>query len=290
MQIPPYWVRGTYSAFDREGRELNCWAYGWSFTSEDEAHALAVERARRALERRSDARRAHDYDYSTPLREEIVDTLSIDDQPLALVTRNRYGALVLNTARVMFVDIDLETRSAAPSDLGFFARLKWAFSPAYRRARQAAGDRACRDEILAWLAADRRRAGRLYRTHSGYRLLLTDRLYQPREPDVAEIFNALRCDRLYRRLTERQECFRARLTPKPWRCGLERPPSIFPYVNAAAEQRQQQWLRRYEQASRAYRTCELLEAVGPAPDDDEIARIVELHDAFVLGAPPQPLA
>jgi hypothetical protein len=60
---------------------------------------------------------------------------------------------------------------------------------------------------------------RIYRTRAGLRLLATQGLVEA-DSDVADgVFEALGADPLYRKLCKTQKCFRARLTPKPWRCG-----------------------------------------------------------------------
>ena len=60
---------------------------------------------------------------------------------------------------------------------------------------------------------------RLYRTANGYRCLVTHRTYDPASQECRELLEALGSDPLYIRLCRGQHCFRARLTPKPWRCG-----------------------------------------------------------------------
>ena len=39
-----------------------------------------------------------------------------------------------------------------------------------------------------------------------------------------QVFDTLGADPPYRRLCRTQKCFLARLTPKPWRCGVAKPP------------------------------------------------------------------
>ena len=75
---------------------------------------VAGERVRGAGTRRTPRRRArrpasggattHQYLYGSrqPLREEIIRYLGDDGRGYAIITRNRYGALVLNTAQVPF--------------------------------------------------------------------------------------------------------------------------------------------------------------------------------------------
>jgi hypothetical protein len=99
--------------------------WGWG---RDEATAKreAVKRLERLIERLRRGEPFPDaYAYgSRPLREEIVQVLDgeSEDQPHAVLTRNRYGATVLNTTRLLFLDIDLP----APTLL---QRLRRLFAP-----------------------------------------------------------------------------------------------------------------------------------------------------------------
>jgi hypothetical protein len=85
-------------------------------------------------------------------------------------------------------------------------------------------------------------------------------------------------DPLYKRLCRVQECFRARLTPKFWRCGAPRPPSRFPWTSAAEESAMRAWEAEYHDCSQSYAVCELIDAIGNDRVHREAAAIVRLHD------------
>jgi hypothetical protein len=112
MIFPRFWAKGSHSGFVR---------WGWSDSSLAEAAALAQEGARKVAEGfaavgRPDRR----YGYADrPLREPVLRELRTSEGELAaVVTRNSYGCLVLNTVRVMFVDVDLpEPESGRASGL-----------------------------------------------------------------------------------------------------------------------------------------------------------------------------
>jgi hypothetical protein len=76
-----------------------------------------------------------------------------------------------------------------------------------------------------------------------------------------------------------QECFRARLTPKPWRMNVDMPQK-FPLVDATAEELQRQWLREYDAAAQHFATCQLVETLGPPDVDASLAALVDLHDSL----------
>lgn len=287
MRIPPHWARGSYSGTDRSGQDHTVTAYGWSLTSLTEAKAGAVSRAKRAFERLASGATRDSYEYlDHPLREEIVDSLNHAGDEVAVITRNRYGALVLNSASVCFVDIDCPRAHPA----GLLEGILLLFSGERRRARA----RAVREETLRgvrdWAERNRRRSLRVYRTCAGLRLLFTDRLYEPTSVETADLFTELKCDPLYQKLTQKQESFRARLTPKPWRCGCPPPPKRYPWISPEAESANRDWQGRYDKKSHGYVTCELLETLGHAARNEHIAAIVEMHDHHACGAPGAELA
>ena len=279
MNIPPIWTKGRYQNTDRDGRSHTFAAYGWSFESLEDARRCAVDRARRIYNYVVDGRGEGDwldeYEYSDgPVREEIVEEISGDAGPIAIVTRNRYGALVLNTANVCFVDVDFPQ----PIPMGFWDAVKMAFNPQRREDRREALRQETIDRVMLWADEHPQRAFRLYRTPEGLRALFTDRLYDPTSDDTASLFEQLGADGLYVRLTRRQECFRARITAKPWRCGRKKPPTTFPWEDAEEEDAYRRWQRDYTEANERYRACELYQCFGDVADIDSLRTVVEYHD------------
>lgn len=102
MNFPQFWSRGSSGDF-------SCWR--WSSQSLAEAQSLASQ----AAQQLADRFRAGDYPPkhggyypNRPFREQVLHEIKNDaGETAAVVTRNSYGCQVLNTARVMFVDIDL---------------------------------------------------------------------------------------------------------------------------------------------------------------------------------------
>ena len=94
-------------------------------------------------------------------------------------------------------------------------------------------------------------------------------------------------DPLYVALCERQECFRARVSPKPWRIGISRPPIRFTFLEPGQEAIFREWEKEYQAADR-YATCEPIGAFGVNdPVHPDVDAAVTLHDtlACVAGAP-----
>jgi hypothetical protein len=241
--------------------------WGWG-KSEADARESAADRLKQTLERvRVGRTPADEYDYGQrPIREEILRTIedTASDEPNAIVTRNGYGALILNTQRVLFLDIDFPRR-------GLLGWLKGLF-----------GARAREQEALASLRTALRAYGRasfrIYRTASGLRAIAIDREFDPAGAEAEALMRATNTDIAYARLCKARRCFRARLTPKPWRCNVPRPPGQHPRSDSAMQQRFEGWLRTYEQASLRFATCRYLETVGGGNPSATTQRLLELHD------------
>ncbi|MCX7934462.1 MAG: hypothetical protein N3A66_04285, partial [Planctomycetota bacterium] len=186
-----------------EGRgiEIEIKCYGGSNISLDDARqrALAkIEKVKRKL-----AGDAHAFDdYEVEIREEVIRLL---DERTA-ITRNRYGALVLNAQDLMIMDID---------------RPPFSFWDLFRAVgKDAAKERiVARVRRLAQLPKYQYLGLRVYETKNGIRVIALGRNFDPRAAETQAILQEFNCDALYARLCQRQRCFRARLTPKPSNIG-----------------------------------------------------------------------
>lgn len=286
MRIPPYWARGRYTATSDGDRPQVFTAFGWSFSSAEEAAADAESRARRAFEAFSQKSHPRAYEYlDRPLREEVLEDIAVGDALVASITRNRYGALVLNSARVLFADVDFSEPHA-----GLVERLRLVFSARRRQARAQAAIDETLARVEGWARRNPSRSFRLYRTREGLRLLFTDRLYDPAAAETTSLLNELGTDPMYVRLTRNQQCFRARLTAKPWRCGCARAPGQFPWADASAERVFRDWEAEYIRKQAGFRACALQSQFGRTADIREIALIVQAHDAGARITSDAPLA
>jgi hypothetical protein len=255
---------------------------GWSNSSLADAERMAREHlaTHRARLIEGDERRAGGYPYSDgrPLQEEIVQRLdAADGSLLALVTRNAYGALVLNCERVLFVDLDFE--SFVPEH-SFWSRL-FGKNVSNESAALAHAERVA-ERMPNW-------GFRIYRTKAGLRVILDTLMVDARDPFWIELLESFRSDPMYVKLCQSQQSFRARITPKPWRCGIPRPALRFPYTSEHECALVLQWQHAYEQASAEYATCRLLKTVGPRSKLTNIDKVIALHDRFSLNGE-QPLA
>ncbi|MFN7934315.1 MAG: hypothetical protein U0R19_13375 [Bryobacteraceae bacterium] len=281
MKLAKYWVWDSVTA---NGVQVRC--RGWS----DESEAAAHRKARQIGE--TMARRIAAGEMNTadtgylygdrPLPEPVLETLNG-----GLITRNAYGAAVLNTSSLMFLDVDREDAEQAPAALDLFSGLRSLFGKTPEpSAPQPSG-------VVTEMEAVARRYNlglRIYRTAAGFRGIITNRRFTPGSKEAQQLLTEFRCDPLYIRLCEAQESFRARLTPKPWRCGLHPLPVKFPIEDRAAEDILQDWLRRYQANSARNATCRLVHTIGPEATDPELAALIARHDRGTKASTQMPLA
>lgn len=321
MIVPQFWAEAR-SQQRRDGRQITVHRFGWSDLSQDDAQRQANARADEALQRllageelvRREPKVPYNGAAGVPIREEI-----LARHGNVVVTRNAYGAHCLNSPDVLFVDIDYAT--TAPALLHWTLGMAWLAASilawrqysglalfgvlfgigivytlitnlanlAYRRT----GAASARRRVLRF-AAERADWGlRLYTTPGGLRLLATHALFRPDAPETAACFAALGADTVYARMCRNQQCFRARLTGKPWRMGITthmRPrPGVWP-VRPEALARRAQWTQHYDQVAIDYAACRYLETLGNPHIAFDIAPVVELHDRACRAQTELPLA
>ena len=316
MIIPHYWAEARLQHRDRK-RQVTVRRFGWSDIGEAEAQAHADARVREALERvlagealpRRERRVAYNGADGVPIREEIVDRHGD-----SVITRNGYGALCLNTPSMLFADIDFERASgirpillamaclliivSTTLTVGFGIPLPLAAIIALVVAVSMGGpllnilrristrirggnQKIARDRIATFLAGHPDWRVRIYRTPAGLRMLALHRLFDPREPAVQACFDALGVDPLYARMCHNQYCFRARVSPKPWRIGIAqhlRPrPGVWP-INPERIPDRQQWVSDYERLSIGFASCSYMRTLGNGAVDPLVEQVRELHD------------
>jgi hypothetical protein len=150
-------------------------------------------------------------DYQSTL-EPVIETEPMYYLGHAWLTVNYYNAVVLNTENMLIADIDF-----GDPRLNRFAGV----SNANEVITALGGLESLDKEISHWEPHLRfsQQSYRVYRTHSGCRVICTSNPFPRKQcgyyADALMLF--LRSDRQYIDLCGRQQCYRARLTPKPWR-------------------------------------------------------------------------
>ncbi|MCP4213082.1 MAG: hypothetical protein GY765_00430 [bacterium] len=283
MKIPKYWAKGATS-FDsnsvnpRTGKPkepFSCW--GWSDVSPEEARQQGSRRADAVMQIIRKGKKPGPYAYGDrPMREHVIEEWKTGSgETYAAVTRNAYGCRVLNTASIMFVDVDLPEPSIGG---GFMHRLKRLFGGSEEPSPLELLERDAIAKAEQMAQADPGIGIRIYRTCAGFRHLLTHSHAQPDSAATREIMEKLGADPLYMHLCKMQGCFRARLTPKPWRCGMPALRIIFPWQDKDAEIRTGKWEQAYSQKANRFATCDLVKQLGSTAMDAETARVVDFHD------------
>ena len=282
MNIPRFWERAAGYARTPAQKDVEITAWGWSHDNVAEARQKAQQRLARIIARATSGHlvgKRYPYSEQAALREEIVEEVAdARDKPLALITRNSYGSLVLNVDSVMFVDIDLP----APRPFEWFRRL-------FRHDSGSDVDTTTMARINKVLRGLTSETFRIYRTAAGYRVIATSRTFEAGAPDAEAIMLALDADPSFVKLCRVQRSFRARLSAKPWRCGSRLPPSRYPRT---AEQTRhfEKWLRGYEEKSRHTAVCRYIGQVGSARTSQAVGPLLRLHDEFTKAHSDLPLA
>lgn len=178
-----------------------------------------------------------DYEYNQGvLAEKIHKEIKSDTGTLELViTENRYNALCLNTPNVAFIDLDCPKDSAIES---------------YKDIIQ--------ESVVTYFSTHKNQSGILYETAEGMRLVFTHQLMTVKEVQQQGLFELSYCDPLYVKMCLIQDCFRARLTAKPWR-------------KEKAKGKTTAVCRKVIEFNKEHRT-----------DNTELNTAIELHDKYCL--------
>ena len=314
MLVPNYWAEAKLK--EKIGkRSVTIKRFGWSDISEADALENAQERVREAMERakngeqvrRLDHKRSYNGAEGLPIREEVV-----LKQENIVVTRNSYGALCLNTPDVLFVDIDFEM---VPSRKLYFSCVLvlfviGVFSALYFKSlfiffmtlilsfvfggtlaailiklkilSQGGYEKMSMRKIENLVATNPEMNLRVYRTPMGLRVLALHKLYDPQSEEVAKIFKVLSADSLYSTMCRNQNCFRARISPKPWRMGMTRigpRPGVWPVKEERIPERRA-WIEEYNSISDNYSSCHFKIHLGSEISDPIACEVLELHDQY----------
>lgn len=251
----------------------------------------------------------------TPIREEI-----LEQRGDTVLTRNSYGAHCLNTPHVAIADIDtvperqvsaatfpifslgftlvplvvlllqsnaLSLQNLPPwlwvvgSALIFANNLRRWLAKRQPRVQPADLERAAVERVSAFSQQHPDWGLRLYKTPKGLRVLVTHQAMQPQVPEVQQLFAALQVDTLYARLCQQQQCFRARVTAKPWRIGINgASPQVRRWPVAESYQAQRdEWNQHYDRVAADHSACHFVAQLGTQHIDTAVQPLIDWHDA-----------
>jgi hypothetical protein len=286
MRIGTYWAQSQMHATDPRGEVYHRSFLRASFESQSDAQRIADEAAaqlKAQIERGVEPEDWYLYSDRThpePIVEEI---LSDTDDRIGALSINGYGACIINTDRVVFIDIDVPRSRPKPTNL-----LKRLFrKPDPIIPEDPAEDVLSKLESYCHLGQDL--GARVYKTAAGLRVLLTGELLDPRDDRTHAFFEELGADPQYTNLCRVQSCFRARLTPKPVRLNIGWPPTK---VRADRDPSAEliAWEQDYHDESAGYAVCKLIVQIGADTQHPDIARIQSIHDEYCGVGTELPLA
>lgn len=325
MIVPLYWAQAERQIV-QENRRLKIRRFGWSDESEIAAQQHADDRLDDAIANITageetllrEPKVAYNGADGLPIREQI-----ISRHEDTVVTRNGYGALCLNTPNVLFADVDAAVRSSC--SIYFYSLFLYAGAYIFV-AREFAEARSIWLFLLGaiffvtivgsgWHWAADRLAGtpkdaarlriekfakrspnwglRLYETPLGWRVLVTHTTFAPRSEEVSKFFDEIGTDRVYARMCFNQNCFRARVSPKPWRIGIDdrlrQRSGVWP-VPAERLADRERWVREYNAKAAHFAACRLEGSFGNPRICREAAAIIRVHDGLSGAASGNPIA
>ena len=268
MKIYKYWIIEKQKILiDGAEQEVTC--YGGSNVSVEDARGKAREKAQK-IQRKIAGEKHLFEDYEAEIREELLQ--KIDDH--SAITRNRYGAKVLNVENLMILDID-KPKPAAGGLGGLFKK------------KDTRPPKEQIFEMVRNLATTKYKdyAFRIYETYQGARVIVLGKEFDPRHSETKKMMDEFNCDPLYTMLCIKQGCYRARLTPKPSRMKFRSYKVKYPREGDDVEF--QRWVSEYESLSRNFSVCKFVEQVGAS---HYVTDVVRLHDEVTGVGYPQRLA
>jgi hypothetical protein len=328
MIVPQYWAecRLQNKRDTAKPKQITLRRFGWSDVSQADAQAHADTRAHAAMQSalagEKVAARDRKIPYNgaegVPIREEV-----LSRHGAVVITRNSYGAHCLNSATVLFADIDYPILEALPYRMRIslalllpalllawlyqslilatvLTLLVWAasdlISAALRQQKlKQSGDpeQHAQRRITTFLNQHPRWGVRLYRTPLGMRVMATHQLFDAHDAEVTEFFRAVLADPVYIAMCRNQRCFRARVSAKPWRIGIDQHmpprPGVWP-INPKHLPRRSTWVAVYEKAASGYAACEFLIQLGNSRVHDDVEPVRVLHDQLSRAEQGLPLA
>ena len=326
MLIPHFWAESRLQ-HKLPSRQITVRRWGWSDNSQTEAQLLADQRAQEAMARiqsgesliRRERKTAYDCADGVPIREEVVSR-----HGNAVITRNSYGSLCLNTSNVFFADVDAPPQGELQMSLrgcllmiatsavagiltksaliGFglaFAipKLTSFIMDLINKQRRPKAEAQAREHAMATIhafsAAHPSWHLRVYETPAGYRLLAMHDVFDPAGEAAKEGLEALNADKVFMRLCTIQGCFRARISPKYWRMKyrqpLNLPKSKWPFPSEHVPLRQR-WIEAYDRHVPQYASCRFIETLGSRVTHPEAEAVCAVHDAYCRALSDLPLA
>jgi hypothetical protein len=105
--------------------------------------------------------------------------------------------------------------------------------------------------------------------------------FEPTSEEARAFMKLVGADPLYVRMCELQKCFRARVSPKPWRVGVTahfKAGGTWPVLDEAKLSRRSEWVLQYEAQSARHASCRYVETLGSRRSDPRVEEVRRIHD------------
>lgn len=252
MKHYQFWVKERFNIMIGKNSEQISLLVG-SNQSKADAYNLAVARAK-AIEARIEQKTGIE-DYDVAIKEHVAQL--IDQQNV--ITVCRYGAKVLNTCNYTILDfdsypVDFFDRFKAVRKLEKKQRIIYKFEERLQKHPELGQD------------------FRIYETANGVRVI-GKQYFDPTNKGHAKLLQLFGVDLLYVQLSQKQQCYRARLTPKPYRIK-SRTIKIGSPLDCETEN-YQSWENEYQEKSNQFSVVKLVKTIG---QDFAADNVIALHD------------
>ncbi|UTA47310.1 hypothetical protein L1F30_14200 [Simiduia sp. 21SJ11W-1] len=252
MKYFKYWVQSKVPV--RIGnRDTQITLLAGSNISAEDAERQALQHAQDVEHRVRTGKRREDY--QVPIKEKLVEVLNDDN----VITVCRYGALILNSREYTILDLD-----DYPIDfLDIFRGL---------------GKLSKKERIVYKFEAKIKKQlafgqdFRIYETAKGIRVI-GKTFVAPEQPRFTRWMRALFVDWLYIEMSKRQGCYRARLTPKPFRMKIKTLKIRSPLD--CDTQAYKEWAAMYAERAKDFSVVRLIKTLGR---DFSHEPVVRAHD------------
>jgi hypothetical protein len=252
MKYFKYWVEDKHSIrIDGQLKEIKL-VVG-SNSSVNDARNKALLKAKEIETRIS--KRASKRDYEADVREFVSEILDASN----IVTICRYGAKILNTDQYTVLDLDDYAKSIWDvfkplKGLSKKERIIFKFEEFLSKHPEIGSD------------------FRIYETAKGIRVI-GKKYLDPNDKKYSRLMSKLNVDWLYLILSRKQQCYRARLTPKPYRLGIKTIKVHSPLV--CETQTYKDWSIMYDDAAQNYTVAKYVKSIGR---DFSREKAVRFHD------------
>ena len=252
MKYFQYWVEDKHSiSVDGQPQEVKLLV--GSNNSIDEARKEALLKAKEIEKRISE--RSSKGEYETGIREFVSEIMDASN----IVTVCRYGAKILNTDQYTVLDLD----DYAKSIWDIFKPLK-GLTKKERIIYKF-------EEFLS-KNPDIGSDFRIYETAKGIRVI-GKKYLDPANRKYSRLMSKLNVDWLYLILSRKQNCYRARLTPKPYRLGIKTIKVRTPLD--CETQTYKDWSVLYDTAALNYTVAKYVKSIG---QDFSYEKAIKFHD------------